>query len=267
MQKGLEMDQKYNTIIYDKEERIVKITLNRPESRNSISKEMSKELNSALLHAKEDKDVGAIIITGAGSAFCSGIDLKSFHGMTGLENLEFLHKFYSEMIDIQTHLGKPTIAAINGPVLAAGCSIAFSCDVIIASEKARIGYPEINVGLMPALHLVMVPRLISRHRGFELLFTGDIITAEQANSLGLINRAVPHDKLDQEAFDLAKKFASKSPLIVKIMKDRYYQLADVEYCKAVSSVIDASGVLVTSEDTKEGMKAFAEKRPPIWKGK
>lgn len=263
------METKYETILYEKKkgDPVLKITLNRPKQRNAINRQMSAELNSALLQAKKDDDIRAIIITGAGTAFCSGIDLKYFYGVTGLEMRDFLRMFYREMTDIQQDLGKPTIAALNGPCLAAGCSVAFSCDVIIASEDCFIGYAEINVGLMAALHVVLVPRLIGRHRAFELLMSGDNVSAEQAARMGLINRMVPRDSLEKETYDLARKFASKSPLIVKFYKDCFYSLQDMEYRKALASIVDAMGVLVTSEDNKEGMKAFAEKRPPIWKGK
>ncbi|MFC1904201.1 enoyl-CoA hydratase/isomerase family protein [Chloroflexota bacterium] len=261
------MEPKFETILYEKDENILKITLNRPECRNAINRQLSADLNRALLQAKEDDEVRAIIITGAGTVFCAGIDLKYFYGVTALEMRDFLQTFYREMTDIQNNLGKPTIAALNGPCLAAGCSIAFSCDVLIASEDCFIGYAEINVGLMAALHLVLVPRLIGRHRAFELLVSGDNITSEQAAEMGLINRVVPRDSLEKEAYDLARKFASKSSLLVKFYKDCLYTVADMEYRKGLAYVIEALGVLVTSEDHKEGMRAFTEKRTPIWKGR
>ena len=220
------MGLKYETILYEKEKNILKITLNRPERRNAINRQLSADLNRALLQAKEDDEVKAVIITGAGTAFCAGIDLKYFSGVTALEMRDFLQSFYREMTDIQNNLGKPTIAALNGPCLAAGCSIAFSCDVLIASEDCFIGYAEINVGLMAALHLVLVPRLIGRHRAFELLVSGDNITAEQAANMGLINRVVPRDSFAKEVDDLAQKFAGKSPLLVKFYKDKSCKKVD-----------------------------------------
>ncbi|MFC1904200.1 enoyl-CoA hydratase/isomerase family protein [Chloroflexota bacterium] len=267
--KEEKMGQKYETILYEKDEHILKITLNRPERHNAINKQLSTELNSALLEAKSDDEVRAIIITGAGKSFCSGVDLKEFYGrgVTALETRDFHQVFYREMTDIQNNLGKPTIAALNGATIAAGCSVAFSCDVLIASEKCFIGYAEINVGVMAALHLVLVPRLIGRHKAFELLVSGDNITAKQAAKMGLINRVVPPDSLEKEAYDLARKFASKSPLLLKFYKDCFYTVADMEYRKGLAYVIEALGVLVTSEDHKEGVRAFMEKRAPVWTGR
>jgi enoyl-CoA hydratase/carnithine racemase len=165
------------------------------------------------------------------------------------------------------NLGKPAIAMVNGAALAAGCTIAFSCDCIIASEKARIGYPEINVGLMPALHLILVPRLVGKHKAFELLFSGEPISAPEAERIGLINRAVPPEKLEEAVYELAGKMASKSPLVVKYCRDAFYRGLDMEFRKGIADAADVLCILVQSEDTREGMRAFAEKRAPLWKGR
>jgi len=261
------MSSDFNTIIYQKKDFLAKIILNRPEQRNAINKELANELNAALRMAGQDDDVRVIMVTGAGSAFCAGIDLKVFSQMNSLEFREFFETFYWEMTDIHYTLTKPTIAVLNGHSLAAGNSIAFSCDMVIASENARIGYPEVNVGLMPALHLVMLPRLVGRHKAFELTFTGELISATEAARMGLINRVVPHERLEEEATELAKRLASKSPLVIKYNKQAFYRSLDVEFRKAIADVADVLCVLFNSEDSKEGMRAFAEKRPPQWKGK
>lgn len=258
---------RFTVIEYRKRQHIARITLNRPDKRNAINFDLSKELNAALLQAKEDPEVRAIVITGAGSAFCAGIDLAFFRGVNSLEFRRFMETFYGQMTDIQRSLGKPTIAALNGPTLAAGCSIAFSCDMIIASEQATIGYPEINVGLMPAMHLVLLPRLVGRYKAFELCLTGEPITAGEALKLGMINRAVPAEELVAAAEDMAKKLASKSPLLVKYCKDAFYHGMDMDFKKGIMDAAHLLCIAVNSEDTSEGLSAFVEKRAPVWKAR
>ena len=257
----------FTVIKYSKDRNIAKIILNRPEKRNAVNVDLSTQLNAALLQAKEDAEVRAVIITGAGSAFCAGIDLAFFRGMKPVEFRKFMETFYGEMTDIQRNLGKPTIAALNGPALAAGCTIAFSCDIIIASEKAFIGYPEINVGLMPAMHLVLLPSLVGRYKAFELCLIGERITAEEALKLGMINKVVAPGDLQAAADEMAKKLASKSPLLVKYCKDALYRCMDVEFEKGIMVAVDLLCLALSSEDSYEGLSAFVEKRAPMWKGK
>jgi len=257
----------FTVIEYRKNGNIAEITLDRPEKRNAINFDLSKELNRALLQAKEDSAIKAVIITGAGKAFCAGIDLAFFRGMKPVDFRFFMETFYGEMTDIQRNLGKPTIAALNGPTLAAGCTIAFSCDMIIASEKAIIGYPEINVGLMPAMHLVLLPRIIGKLKAFELCHIGEPINAEEALKLGMVNKVVPLEKLDEASHEIAEKLASKSPLLMKYCKDSFYRGMDMDFRKGIMDAIDILCVALSSEDSYEGLSAFVEKRKPTWKGR
>lgn len=255
------------TIIYQKKGGIARVTLNRPEVRNAINLELITDYNEALSSARKDPAVRVVVITGAGSAFSSGIDLAFHRGKSVIEFRSFMEKLYWEMTDLQYNMGKPTIAAVNGPVLAAGCTLAFSCDMVIASEKARIGYPEINVGLIPAMHLVMLPRLVGKHKAFELAFTGEPIPAKEAERLGLINRAVPHEQFEVVVDEMAKKLAAKSPLVTKYCREAFYRGLDVEFRKAIADAADVLCILYNSEDRLEGMSAFVEKREPKWKGR
>jgi enoyl-CoA hydratase len=257
----------FTVIKYSKDNNIARIILNRPEKRNAVNADLARELNASLLRAKEDAEVKAIIITGAGSAFSAGVDLAFFRGMKPVDFRTFMETFYEQMTDIQRKLGKPTIAALNGSALAAGCTIAFSCDMIIASEKAFFGYPEINVGLMPSMHLALLPGLVGRYKAFELCLLGERITAEEAFRLGMINKVVPHGDVQAVADEMAKKLASKSPLLVKYCKDELYRCMDVEFEKAIMLAIDLDCVVLSSEDTYEGLSAFVEKRAPVWKGR
>jgi enoyl-CoA hydratase len=257
----------FTVIQYQKDQNIARITLNRPDKRNAINFDLSRQLNKALLQAKEDEEVRAIIITGAGKAFCAGIDLAFFRGMKPVDFRFFMETFYGEMTDIQRNLGKPTIAALNGPTLAAGCTIAFSCDMIVASEKVAIGYPEINVGLMPAMHLILLPRLVGKYKAFELCLIGERITAKEALALGMINKVVPPDELKAATDEIAKKLASKSPLLAKYCKDSFYRGMDMDFKKGIMDAIDILCIALSSKDSYEGLSAFVEKRPPAWTGK
>lgn len=254
-------------IIYERREGIARIVLNRPPV-NAINPQMASELNQALLRARRDEEVRAVIIAGAGDrAFSAGIDLRFFKDATGLEMRRFLETFYWEMTDIQYSMGKPTIAALNGPALAAGVTVACSCDMIIASERALIGYPEINVGLIPALHLILLPRVVGRYKAFELAFTGDPIDAREAHRLGLVNQVVAPEELDGAAWAMAQRMAAKPPLAVKYMRDAFYRGLDMEFRKAIADAADVLCILKSSEDSREGLQAFVEKRPPRWKGR
>ena len=258
----------YETILYDiVEPGILKVTLNRPEVRNAINHQLITELNAAYEKARKDDSVRAIIVTGAGTAFSAGLDLVAYRGKSPLEFRRFIETFYLEMTEILYKMGKPVIAALNGPTLAAGCSIAFSCDMLIASERAIIGYPEINVGLVPAMHLILLPRLVGKHKAFELTFTGDTISAKTAAEIGLINHAVPHEKLEGEVMKFARNFASKSPLVMKVNRDAFYRGLTMEFRAGIADAGDALAILASSEDSIEGMTAFKEKRKPVWKGK
>lgn len=252
---------------YERDGHIGRITLNRPEKRNAINWELTTELNESLGLAKADDEVRVVVVTGAGPSFCAGIDLAFFRGKTSLQFHDFIRAFYLEMTHLQQNLGKPSIAAVNGPALAAGCSIAFSCDLIIASDRAIFGYPEIIRGLMPAMHLILLPRLVGKYKAFELCFTGEPIPAREALEWGMINKVVPHEKLGKAVDEMAAKLASLSPLAVRYNKEAFYRGMDVEFKKAIADAAEVLSVLVSSEDTYEGLSAFVEKRPPVWKGR
>lgn len=257
----------FETVVYERHGGVARIVLNRPPV-NAISVQMSRELNRALDFARCDDEVRAVVVTGAGDrAFSAGIDLVEFERFDGRSMRRFLETLYSEMVEIQYKMGKPTIAALNGPALAAGVTVAVSCDILIASERARIGYTEINVGLMPALHLVLLPRIMGKYKALELCYTGEPIDAHEAHRLGLVNKVVPHERLADEAMAFAQSLASKSPLGIKYMRDIFFRNLDVEFRKAIADAADILCILKDSEDSHEGMRAFREKRPPVWKGR
>jgi enoyl-CoA hydratase/carnithine racemase len=263
----METTARFETILFERLGTIARIVLNRPPV-NAINFQLTTELNQALDLARRDPTVRAVVITGAGDkAFSAGVDLVELEPADGHTMRRFLEILYFEMVELQYKMGKPTIAALNGPALAAGVTIAVSCDMLIASEQARLGYPEINVGLSPAMHLVLLPRLVGKYKAFELCFTGDPIDAFEAQRLGLVNKVVPHERLAAETMALAEKLAAKPPLAVKYMRDVFYRNLDVEFRKGIGDAADVLSLMKDSEDSHEGMRAFKEKRPPRWAGR
>lgn len=207
----------------------------------------------------------AIILTSAfDKAFSAGMDLAMIRGGTGLDLRRFLEVLYFGMHDLQYRMGKPTIAAVNGPARAAGVTLAVSCDIIIASETCDLAYPEIDVGVIPAMHYVHLPRQIGRHQAFELLFSGRPIAAVEAQRRGLINLAVPTDQVMEEARKMARIFAQKSPVVMKLARDAFMRANDFEYRRNIENVVETICNIIATDDAQEGLNAFAEKRRPNW---
>lgn len=232
---------------------------------NAIDHALIEDINAAYREAKRDSDVRAIVLTSAfENAFSAGMDLAMIRHGRGLDLRRYLEKLYFEMHDLQYRMGKPTIAAMTGPARAAGVTLAVSCDVIVASETASIGYPEIDVGVIPAMHFVHLPRQIGRHKAFELLFGGKPISASEAERRGLVNRVVPPEKVKEEARALAREFASKSPLVMQLARDSFMRANDFEYRRAIENVVETICNIIETDDAKEGLAAFNEKRRPRW---
>lgn len=257
----------YETLRVERHDAVARIVLDRPPV-NAINFQLADDYTKALDRLRRDESVRSVIVTGSGDqAFSAGVDLKELESADGRAMRRFLETFYFEMVELQYKMGKPTIAALNAPALAAGVTIAVSCDLIVAAEGTRIGYPEINVGLSPAMHLVMLPRMVGKFRAFELCFTGDPIPIEEAQRLGLVNRIVPKDRLAAESLAFAAELAAKPPLAMKLMRDTFYRNLDVEFRKGIGDAADVLCILKDSEDSHEGMRAFREKRPPRWSGR
>ena len=193
--------------------------------------------------------------------------MKMVISMTGQELRKLLELFYYEMHEAQYRLGKPTIAAVNSTAVAAGVTWAVSCDMIIASEEAQFGYPEINVGLIPAMHVVHLPRQVSRHNAAKLLFTGDPIPAQEMWRMGVINEVVPTDQVMSVARDLAHNLAGKSPIAMKLLRDAFMRVNDLDYRRAMENVVETMCNLKDSEDSREALAAFVEHREPVFKGR
>jgi len=257
----------FKFVDYKVVDRIAEITMNRPPV-NAINLELAHNVIDAYRKARDDEGVGAVILTSAlDNTFSAGLDLKMAFTMTGQELRKFIEVFYYEMHEVQYRLGKPAIAAVNAAARAAGVTFAVSCDMVIASEDADFGYPEINVGLIPAMHLVHLPRQIGRHRAAKMLFTGDSLPAREMWRMGVINDVVPGDQVMPEARKLARNLAGKSPVAMKLIRDAYMRANDLDYRRAMESVVETMCNLRDSEDTQEALAAFVEHRDPVFKGR
>jgi enoyl-CoA hydratase len=251
-------------IDYSVDERIATLRMNRAPV-NALNHELVEAILAAYRRAKDDPGVRAVVLTSAfDRAFSAGMDLAMIRGGSGMDLRRFLEKLYFEMHDLQYRMGKPTIAALNGPARAAGVTLAVSCDCILAADDVTLSYPEINVGVIPAMHFVHLPRQIGRHKAFELLFSGREIGAVEAAQRGLVNAAVPRARLLDEARRLALEFASKSPLVMKLARDSFMRQNDFEYRRAIENVVETICNIIETDDAQEGLDAFNEKRSPRW---
>jgi enoyl-CoA hydratase len=224
-------------------------------------------LLEALGKAREDAAVRAVIIASAHKVFCAGLDLDIIRGKRGIDAKLFLERLYFALNDIQYRMGKPTIAAIDGPARAGGMTIAISCDMIIAGEAATFGYPEIDVGLIPALHFVQLPRLVGKHQAFGPLFLGDSFDAATAFRMGLLSEVVPKGTALDRARAVALRFAEKSPIVMKIGRDAFMRAVDADYRRAIEHAAESFALVATTQDCQEGLDAFVEKRPPKYTGR
>lgn len=234
---------------------------------NALSLALIDELLEALRTAGRDPVVRAIVVHSAHRVFCAGLDLDIVRGKQGTEIKAFLEKLYFELNDVQYRLGKPSIAAIDGPVRAGGMTIAISCDMIIAGKASTFGYPEIDVGLIPAIHFVQLPRLVGKHRAFGPLFLGEPFDAETAFRLGLVSELVETGSALERAHAIAARLAAKSPVIMKLGRDAYMRAIDTDYRRAVEHAAETFALIATTHDSQEGLSAFVEKRTPQYRGR
>lgn len=245
---------------------IAEITLDRAPV-NALSMPLIDGLLDALGKAKDDSSVRAVVIASAHKVFCAGLDLDIVRGKRGLDAKAFLERLYFALNDVQYRMGKPTIAAVDGAARAGGMTIAVSCDMIIAGDAATFGYPEIDVGLIPALHFVQLPRLVGKHQAFGPLFLGDPFDASTAFRMGLVSEIVPKGSALDRARTIARRLAEKSPAIMKIGRDAFMRAVDADYRRAIEHAADSFALVASTQDCQEGLDAFVEKRPPRYTGR
>jgi enoyl-CoA hydratase len=253
----------YQNIIFEKEENIAVITFNRPEAMNALNNQTRAEFAAAIGEVAADDGIKVLILTGSGKAFVAGSDIKEFNHTTPYvaHNINRL----GEMVE---KLGKPVIAAVNGFCLGGGNEIAMGCDIIIASDKAKFGQTEINIGIIPGGGGTQrLPRLIGVCKAKELIYTGDIISAEEAFRLGLVNRVVPMDELMPAAKELAKKIATKSAAALKLAKTAINRGMQTNLESGLKYEYELYSLALSLEDKAEGVNAFLEKRAPKFVGR
>ncbi|MHC1635232.1 MAG: enoyl-CoA hydratase/isomerase family protein [Candidatus Methanospirareceae archaeon] len=261
-------EKKYENIIYEKKEAVATITLNRPKALNALNTPLMTELQDALRDAEADENIRVIVITGAGEkAFCAGADIPEILEKSPVEARNW-SMWLHDITRYMERLQKPIIAKINGYCLGGGLELAMACDFRIASDRSRFGQPEINLGIIPgAGGTQRITRLIGKTKAMELDMTGDHIDANEAYRLTLVNKVVPAEELDKATDELIQKLLSKSPVTLGIIKLAVNKGIEMDLDRALYYEAECFGSALSTEDAREGLKAFLEKRKPEFKGK
>jgi enoyl-CoA hydratase len=255
----------YKTIIYERKEQAVWLSLNRPKAGNIVNLEMANELVDVCRAINQDDGVRAVVLTGAGEAFCSGCDITELRS-DAADNLKKLNTA-SLSSSALASLNCPVIAAINGDALGAGLELALSCDIRICSENARFGLPETSSGIIPGGGGTQrLPRIIGKGKATEMIITAEPIDAAEAYRVALVSKVVPRQKLQQEAGELAKKIISRAPIAVRYAKEAVNKGMDMTLAQGLRLEADLSFLMQTTKDRAEGIKAFLEKRKATFKG-
>lgn len=248
--------------------RIAHVTIDREARRNALSGGAIEGLLDAIRSCSRRDDVGAIVITGAGDrVFCAGGDLGDQRMSEGALGMHHDRGEFVELLLAMQQCSKPIIGRINGHALGGGFGLALSCDVVIASSAATFGMPEIKVGLFPMMIMAVVVRNLGRKRAMEMMLTGERISAEQALSLGVINRVVPPEELDACVDEMARKIAGFSPAVLRLGRSAFYATQDMSFEQALRYLQSQLSLNTLAEDAAEGITAFMERREPEWKGR
>ena len=256
---------KYQMILTEQRGRVGLITLNRPQAMNALNNQLMRELMDALEAFDKDDEVGAIVITGNEKAFAAGADIKE---MADKSIHEMMDKDHIAVFGRIRTIRKPVIAAVSGWVLGGGCEVALSCDMIVASESAKFGQPEINIGVIPgAGGTQRLTRAVGKVIAMEMILNDRRLTALEAYQFGLVNRVVPVETYLDEALRLAEEIASRAPVAVRAAKKMINQAFERTLSEGLAEEKQEFYNLFATDDQKEGMQAFVEKRPPQWKGK
>jgi enoyl-CoA hydratase/carnithine racemase len=240
-------------------DRIAEVSLQRAPA-NAVDLETIDQIVTCLDNASVDPGVCAVLISsGLQGIFCAGLDLKAALDDTSEFIRSAVQRLYVKLFIAQRRLGKPSIAVVDGAARGAGMTLAISCDMIVASERATFGYPEINVGLIPGIHFIHLPQIVGRHRAFELLFSGRSFSAGEAQGFGLVNRVVEPSRLAREARSLAASFTEHSPTIMALGRDAFMQATDLDYRRSIRVIIDAFDAVAKERDARAGISSFKRK--------
>jgi enoyl-CoA hydratase len=259
----------YETLRYDVSDYgVATIALDQPETRNALSDELLREMTIALTAARDDRDVGCVVLSSTHEkVFSSGGNLAGFSGDLALVHKHFGTELFPGVFRLLGELGKPSIGAAGGHVLAGALGLALACDLIIAREGARFGTPEINVGLFPFMIMALIYRNVPRKKTAQLMLLGEQISAEEAERIGIVNRVVPADRFDDAVREWAEKLARKSPVLMKLGKDAMFRQQDMALADALDFLRSQLTIAFSTEDIQEGVRAFFEKREPQWRGR
>jgi enoyl-CoA hydratase len=253
---------------YEVADGIARVTLDDPDTRNALSNELLDQLIASFERARDDDDVRCVVLTSShDKVFSSGANLAGFAGEVPLVHKHFASNRFVRLFRLIGELGKPSLCAANGHVLAGSLGVALACDLIVARENAEFGTPEISVGAFPFMIMALIYRNVPRKKTNELLLLGERLTAQQAKEAGIVNRVEPADRFDAVVDDWAAKLASKSPVIMRLGKDAMFRQQDMAFADALEFLHAQLSLALSTEDIVEGVKAFFEKREPVWTGR
>jgi enoyl-CoA hydratase/carnithine racemase len=245
---------------------VVRLTLNRPEARNALSRGLMAALEEQLDRIHEERGARVVVLAGAGSAFCAGHDLHEMRSEPGRESYERLFAQCLRLMQAITALPQPVIARVHGVATAAGCQLVATCDLAVAAEDARFATPGVNIGLFCSTPMVALSRNVGRKQAMEMLLLGELIDAPTAQRFGLVNRVVPASSLDEEVARISQAIVSKSPLTLKIGKEAFYRQLERPVAEAYEYAGRVMVENMLARDAGEGIDAFLEKRAPVWTG-
>ena len=258
----------YATLLVETVAGVATLTLNRPEARNALNQTVIRELGAALAQLDGDPEARVVVIRGAGErAFCAGADLKGMFRTGSILEAREQYAGLARVLEAIPRMRAPVIAQVHGYALAGGCGLAAACDLVIAADDAVFGLPEIKLGLLPLMVLAPILRAAAPRRVLELVLTGRELPASEAMEIGLVTRVVPPGELDRAVGDLARKLAGLSPAALALGKEAYYRALELPYSEALAHLRDLLTIVSQSEDAREGIAAFLEKRPARWQGR
>jgi enoyl-CoA hydratase/carnithine racemase len=259
----------YSTLLYDVSDKgVATIALNQPNTRNALSDELLGELIAALEAARDDDAVRCVVLRSTHEkVFSAGANLAGFGADVPLVHKHLGTERFPRLFRLLGELGKPSLCAANGHVLAGALGVALACDLVIAREGVRFGTPEINVGVFPFMIMALIFRNVPRKKTNELLLLGEQISADEAERIGIVNRVVPAAEFDQAVQDWAEKLAASSPLMMRLGKDAMFRQLDMPFLDALEFLRSQLTIAFSTEDLQEGVKAFFEKREPRWSGR
>jgi methylglutaconyl-CoA hydratase len=252
----------FQKISYSADSGVARITLNRPDKRNALDSELVGELHEAVRLSAADANVRAVLLMGAGKDFCSGADLASIKRVAEsgvLENLADARAM-ADLFTALRHHPRPVIAAVRGRALAGGCGLATACDIVLASESAQFGYPEVNIGFVPAMVMAILRRSMSEKAAFELVATGAIIPATRAREVGIVQRVFPDDRFDEEVESYVSAVAARPPAALSLTKALLYQMDGLDFAASLDAGVQGNAIARMTDDFRQGVRRFLEKR-------